>query len=219
MAFFIKMIFTASRGIEMSKIRIKRLFYPLIKKIAQKLAKTPITPNFLTITSFLTLMAATLFVAYQKLVIGGFLIFLGGFLDGLDGELARITNKVSKMGAFLDPVTDRYGDLIILLGFLFYKEIKILVDFKYWVILTILGTFMTSYTRAKGEALGAKKANVGLMARSERLFTLFIACELSILNPNILAYTIVILAFLTNLTALYRIYRIAKQLIIMENRD
>ncbi len=203
----------------MSKIRVKRLFYPLIRKIAQKLVTTPITPNFLTIISFLTLIVATLSIVYQQFVIGGLLIFLGGFLDGLDGELARITNKTSKKGAFLDSVTDRYGDLILLLGFLFYNEINILVDYNFWIILTIIGTFMTSYARARGEALGVEKTNVGLMARSERLFTLFIACELSIFNSNIVAYTIVILAFLTNLTALYRIYLIMKQLTRTENRD
>jgi len=196
----------------MSKIRVKRLFHPLIRKIAQKLVTTQITPSFLTVTSFLTLLVATLCIVYQQFEIGGLLIFLGGFLDGLDGELARITNKTSKKGAFLDSMTDRYGDLILLLGFLFYKEINILLDFKFWIILTIIGTFMTSYVRARGEALRVKKTNVGLMARSERLFTLFIACELSFFNSNILPYTIVILAFLTNLTALYRIYLIAKQL-------
>ena len=196
----------------MSKIRVKRIFNPIIKKTAKMLAKTPITPNTLTLTSLLMLIFASLLIVYEQLVIGGVLIFIGGFLDGLDGELARTTNKITKIGAFLDSVVDRCGDLVLLLGFLFLSEIKILINFEYWIIITMIGTFMTSYARAKGEALKVKGTNVGLMARSERLFTLFLACELSILNSNIPAYTIVVLAFLTNITAFHRIYLIGKQL-------
>ena len=196
----------------MPKIRVKRIFNPIIKKTAKILAKTPITPNTLTFISLLMLIFASLLIVYEQLVIGGVLIFIGGFLDGLDGELARVTNKITKTGAFLDSVVDRCGDLVLLLGFLFLSEIKILVNFEYWIILTMIGTFMTSYARAKGEALRVKETNIGLMARSERLFTLFLACELSILNSNIPAYTIVALAFLTNITAFHRIYLIGKQL-------
>nr|MDO8043529.1 CDP-alcohol phosphatidyltransferase family protein [Candidatus Baldrarchaeota archaeon] len=196
----------------MFKIRVKRIFHPVITRTAKILVKTPITPNFLTLISFLSIICASLFIIHGQLVAGGILIFIGGFLDGLDGELARITNRATSIGAFLDSVTDRYGDLILLLSFLFLEEIKILINFECWVILTIMGTFMTSYVRAKGEALGAKETNVGLIARSERLFILFLACELSILNFNIPAYAIAILAFLTNVTALQRIYLIGKQL-------
>lgn len=196
----------------MFKIRVKPVFHPAITKIAKILVKTPITPNFLTFMSFLSLICASLLIIYSQLVIGGILIFVGGFLDGLDGELARISGKATPTGAFLDSVTDRYGDLILLLSFLFVEKTKILINFEYWLILTIIGTFMTSYVRAKGEALEAKEASVGLIARSERLFILFLACELSILKLNAPAYAIVILALLTNITALQRIYLVGNQL-------
>jgi len=196
----------------MFKIRVKRIFYPIIKRIAKILAKTPITPNMLTLTSFLTLIFASIFIIHGKFLAGGILIFIGGLIDGIDGELARVTNRTTKAGAFLDSVMDRYGDLILLLSFLFPYEMKIQINFKYWVILAMIGTFMTSYVRAKGESLVVKETNIGLIARSERLFILFLACELSILNPNIPAYAIVALAFLTNATALQRIYLMGKQL-------
>ena len=92
------------------------------------------------------------FFAVGNFGAGGWLYLLTGILDILDGRIARATGKVSASGAYFDSVMDRYAEIIVFAGFAyFYRDSWVL----FLVLAASLGSIMVSYTRARGESLGA----------------------------------------------------------------
>jgi phosphatidylglycerophosphate synthase len=139
------------------------------------LVRWKVTPNALTMASFVVACLSGFFFAIGNFGAGGWLYLLTGILDILDGRIARATGQVSKGGAFYDSVMDRYAELVVFGGLtVFYRDTWAL----YVVLLASLGSIMVSYTRARGEALGVN-VNIGTMQRPERLFYLGVISGLS----------------------------------------
>jgi CDP-diacylglycerol---glycerol-3-phosphate 3-phosphatidyltransferase len=141
-----------------------RLFSPLI----QALARTPVTPNMITVAGTFGVAAAAL----SMLPIGW--LFPGAatatvfiFTDMLDGQLARIKGDSGKYGAFLDSTMDRFGDAAIFGGIIIWF---IRVDHLLAVValFCLVGGLCVSYVKARAEGLGLN-ANVGLIERPERV--------------------------------------------------
>jgi len=99
-----------------------------------------------------------------------FMIFLGGLLDVLDGEVARRTNNASPKGAFLDSNLDRVSDCVMVLGLILGGLVTYLVG--YILLFMIL---MISYMRSRAENEGVEMMGIGFMERGERVILLFIA--------------------------------------------
>ena len=116
------------------------------------LVRWRVTPNALTFSSFVVACLSAVFFAVGNFGAGGWLYLLTGILDILDGRIARATGKVTKGGAFFDSVMDRYAELVVFGGLtIFYRHNWAL----YVALVASLGSIMVSYTRARGEALGA----------------------------------------------------------------
>ena len=135
-------------------------------------------------------------------------IFLlaSGFCDALDGALARLYGTSTVFGGFLDSLLDRYADAVVLVGII---AGGLLYD-SFWGIVAIIGSIMVSYTRARAEAAGVKMETVGLAERAERIIILAFASFLNLSWVDGLFWGVVVLAFLTNLTVLQRIYYFKK---------
>src|SRR5581483_8592752 len=87
----------------------------------QVLIRLNITPNELTLGSWLIITFAGCIVATGNSLLGGVVLLIGAALDGLDGELARALGAETRGGAFLDSIADHYGDFAVYLGlFWFY---------------------------------------------------------------------------------------------------
>jgi CDP-diacylglycerol--glycerol-3-phosphate 3-phosphatidyltransferase len=128
------------------------------------------------------------------------LIVLAGFFDILDGAVARNCREVSSFGSFLDSVVDRYSDLSLLIGlFMYYSRYGSLL-YQVLVGLSLMGTALVPYTRAKAETL-VPRCNVGIMERPERVLLLFLGTAIPFLMPIV----IWILAVGTNLTVVQRV--------------
>jgi CDP-diacylglycerol--glycerol-3-phosphate 3-phosphatidyltransferase len=127
------------------------------------------------------------------------LLAVAGLCDFFDGALARLANCVSAFGAFLDSVVDRYSDLMVLLGVVLYYEQLADTSGVCLTLVTLVGTIMVSYTKARAQSIGVA-CEIGLMERPERLIVLIAGAAFNVLTP-----AIVVLAVLTNLTALQRI--------------
>jgi CDP-diacylglycerol--glycerol-3-phosphate 3-phosphatidyltransferase len=132
-----------------------------------------LSPNHLTLLA----LCCSLLVppAYlHSLGMGGLAVLVAGVLDTLDGALARRTGRQSKSGAFLDSVSDRYGDFLVHLGLGLYFWVHhpdLLALATLILSLLLLGSFMVSYARARGEGLGLS-TSVGFFGRGERILTL-----------------------------------------------
>jgi phosphatidylglycerophosphate synthase len=140
-------------------------FIWLLGPIERGLLAARLTPNTLTLGALLACAGAGFAIATGHMATAGWLYVAAGGLDILDGRLARATGKQSEAGAFLDSVTDRWGELLVFSGFAWFLRDS------YWllaVMLAIAGSMMVSYTRARGESLGIDLAG-GLMQRSERV--------------------------------------------------
>ncbi len=160
----------------------RRLSWPLTLFIVKH--NIPITPNQVSILSLVLSMIAGILVVREYLILGGILIQVSSILDGVDGELARVTGRVSRRGGFMDAVIDRYSDIAILLGLSIYIFTNYAYQETYLLILVLAalsGDLMVSYIHARGEAtLGKHPALLGrvsqIASRDIRLFILFVGC-------------------------------------------
>jgi CDP-diacylglycerol---glycerol-3-phosphate 3-phosphatidyltransferase len=161
----------------------QRLFSPLI----QALARTPVTPNMITVGGTLGVAAASLaMMPIGWLFPGAATATVFIFTDMLDGQLARIKGDSGRYGAFLDSTMDRFGDAAIFGGIIiwFIRTNHVLAVVA---LFCLTGGLCVSYVKARAEGLGLN-ANVGLIERPERVLIALVAIGLSGLGlPYILA--------------------------------
>lgn len=191
-----------------------QLFYKgLNRYILPLLDRYRITPDQLTVTGLLLSgVAGLIFIWHPGL--GAAMLLVGGLFDSLDGLVARARGSASKAGAFLDSVLDRYGELLVLTGVwgYMYRTGQPPVLTTLAILFTLAGSLLVSYTRARGEGLGVT-CTTGLLQRPERILLLALAGFLEILLPGraLLGITL-LLAILTNSTAVGRLFVIRHQL-------
>jgi CDP-diacylglycerol--glycerol-3-phosphate 3-phosphatidyltransferase len=167
--------------------------------VARALLRAHVRPNHLTVVGLGVSILAACALAQGRLRVGAVLLALAGLFDFFDGSLARLANRVSAFGAFLDSVVDRYSDLVVLMGVVLYYHRAAETTGILLTMAALLGTIMTSYTKARAQSIGLA-CEIGLIERPERLILLIAGATLNLLTPAMVA-----LAVLTNLTALRRI--------------
>ncbi len=170
------------------------------------LGRSGITPNAVTVIGLILTISVTYALATGHLVIGGILVLLTSAFDMVDGALARATDQKSAFGAFFDSTIDRYSESLILLGLLIYFDRQSGTGWEVpLVYVSIVGSLMVSYTRARAEGLGFD-GKAGLLQRPERVILLSLG-----LIFGWTALVLVVLAILTNLTTAQRIYYVWRQ--------
>jgi archaetidylinositol phosphate synthase len=155
-----------------SRARVKKVFEP----IALGMGRVGLTPDALTLIGFGITVVGAVLIAMQEWLVGGVVIFLGGAFDMFDGTLARATGKVSNLGAFMDSVFDRAGEVIVYVGIVLgFEELGILHG-PMFAAAALGSAVMVSYTRSKSEGLGftagTGMAAIGVMPREVRLIIL-----------------------------------------------
>lgn len=186
---------------DLLRVRFKGVLDP----IGAFLNKIGLTPNAMTLLGLAGHIGAAYLLARGEMLWGGVVVMVMGPFDALDGTMARLRGTTSRFGGFLDSVVDRYAELFLLGGLLFYYSSQQLWLPVILVYVAAAGSVMVSYTRSRGETANFK-VTAGLMTRVER----YIVIVLSLLfNKPIIALWI--LAILGNLTALQRIWLVRKQ--------
>ncbi|MGB5052342.1 MAG: CDP-alcohol phosphatidyltransferase family protein [Caldilineaceae bacterium] len=182
---------------------IRPYFLDPMSRLAHWLHQRGVTPNAVTIAGFVLTLLSTLMLAAGTLFWGGLLLWAASMFDMLDGALARYANQVSKFGAFLDSTLDRYSESITFLGLAFYfSYVPGSQTELFLIFLTLIGSWMVSYTRARAEGLGIE-CKVGFLQRPERLTILIAGLILGLVLPALW-----VLAIFTNVTAFQRIYEV-----------
>ena len=147
---------------------LRPVFARLFNPIVQGLARTPVTPNMITVAGTVGVSAAALWLfPIGELFPGAFIATCFVFTDMLDGQLARIKGNSGKYGAFLDSTMDRFADAAIFGGITiwFMRTNHLLAVVSLFCLAAGLSV---SYVKARAEGLGLN-ANVGLIERPERL--------------------------------------------------
>ena len=163
-------------------------------------------PNLFTVMGFLATLAASLLVLKELWFFTGLAVILSGLFDLFDGVVARKLGKTSALGSFLDSVLDRYSDLLLLLAILIHYLKEGEHGFVLLTAFVSMGTALIPYVRAKAEALQVP-CTVGLMERAERIILLAVGALFQCMAP-----VLWVLAILTHLTVLQRIYYVWKKL-------
>lgn len=184
---------------------IGRICKTLLDLIVAVISSLRINPNLLTFIGFLITVYAAIQLARGKFLEAGLIIILAGIFDILDGRVARITNSVTKFGAFFDSVLDRYSDIAIFLGLMINYSKSQRLTYMILSGVVLMGAVMTSYTRARAESL-IPLCKVGFMERPERLVLLIIGAL-----SNRMAPVLWIMALFSNLTVIHRIAYTWKQ--------
>lgn len=171
----------------------------LLDKLVLLLSLLKINPNFITLMGFVINIAAAFYLARGEFGTAGTIIFVASAMDMLDGALARKTNTASEFGAFFDSVIDRYSDIVLYLGLIvFYGKVP-RMTYVVLVGICIMGSMMTSYTRARAECL-IKSCKVGFLERPERVVLLILGAWFYRME-----HVLWIIAFLSNWTVISRI--------------
>ena len=179
-------------------LRVKKYSERLLLPLGKKLQRIP--ANVLTVLGLCFAICAFLFFIVQNLPLIIISLTLIEFFDQLDGVVARLQGP-TKLGSFLDSTLDRIGDFFIFFGIIYggYTEV-------YIGLITLAGTFLTSYTRAKIESLGSFDLyGVGLLERTDRIPILLFGSIFQIWFPLAIYWTMIFLAIGTNITVIQRI--------------
>ena len=191
---------------------------PFLMIIAKRF--THIKPDILTgIALFFSLIAGGFFYFSNPLselqnfflLCAALFVLLNGFFDAIDGKVAKLTNKATARGDFLDHALDRYADVFMVGALALSPWCRPNIG-----LLAIIGVLLTSYMGTQAQAIGYKRDYSGLLGRADRLtllivFTIIqhIALRYTVQLPwdlTIIELVLVYFAVVDNLTAIQRFY-------------
>jgi CDP-diacylglycerol--glycerol-3-phosphate 3-phosphatidyltransferase len=161
---------------EFAKSGVLRFLAPVIDLLIRK----GVSPNAITTFGTVATIIGGGFYARGHIMLAGWIVGLSAVCDLIDGSVARKSGKTSVFGAFYDSTLDRVADGAVLGGLaLFFARNGVHHEIPNYmstpmvsvILLGILGSFLTSYTRARAEGLGID-AQVGMLPRPDRIVLL-----------------------------------------------
>ena len=185
----------------------RHLNRPVSRRLSRYLVVTAVTPNQISIASWLLSCIAAALMAlggYPALAAGGVLAQLASVIDGCDGEVARLKHSQSEFGGWFDAVLDRYADAILLFGLMWHEfastgtHLSLVLGFA-----AIVGSFLNSYTADKYDGLMAQRLQGSpyfRLGRDVRVFIIFLG---AILNQPLV--TLGVVALVMNVEVVRRI--------------
>ena len=180
-----------------------------------RLIESRLTPNAISLTGLVGNLVAAALILEEHFVLAGVAFILGSLCDMFDGRYSRMSGKGTPFGAFLDSTLDRIEEGIVLaaVAIWFAKSSNDVAVGA--TVLTVVGSYMVSYTRARAEALGVE-CKVGIASRAVRVVILSagllfadgeIVADLDLLEPAVYA-----MAALTIFTTFQRVFHVRRQL-------
>jgi len=188
---------------------IKTGYLRLVDPVANWLVKRGVHPNTITCIGTLCTLVGGVIYGTGHIRTGGWFLGLTALFDVLDGTVARRSNRSSTFGAFLDSTLDRLADGFVLGGLaVFYATSRLHGNVPMLIValMGLVGAFLTSYTRARAEALGLD-AKIGLLQRPERVVLLSAPQAFFglVFNGWVLATIIIILTVTAWITVIQRV--------------
>jgi len=195
---------------------------PVLSFVAKRFLR--VSPDVITWVALLFAVLSGIFFYFSSdeyellnyyLFFAALFVFLNGLFDAVDGKVAKLTNKTSLRGDFLDHALDRYADVFMMGGLALSTWCRPSIG-----LLAVIGMLLTSYMGTQSQAIGHKRDYSGLLGRADRLVLLMIfpivqhiALRYSIVlpwNTTILEWVLIYFAVVGNLTAVQRFYSTLK---------
>ncbi|MDQ4073604.1 MAG: CDP-alcohol phosphatidyltransferase family protein [Thermoproteota archaeon] len=187
---------------------LRNKFDPLFDKVGRAFASLGFGPNFWTwIGLVLSIISAIMFSLhspaigvdwYTSTFLGSLFLIIAGFFDAVDGAVARVTNRTTKLGAFLDSLLDKVSETVVFVGILignFTNPVLVLVALSL--------SLLVSYTRAQASSLNVNLQGKGIAERAERILIISILGFIPFLDN--ISVALWILSILSVVTVLQRI--------------
>ena len=185
--------------------RLRILFKGVLDPVGASLNRLGLTPNAVTVVGVVGNAVAAYLVARGQIALGGLVVLVVWPIDALDGTMARLRGEASAWGGFVDSVSDRYSELILLGSLLYHFVVTNQGSLAIVTFAAAAGSVLVSYVKARAEAQSFS-AREGLLTRAERYL---------VLGPSLLfnipAVGVWIVAVLANFTALQRIWIVRLQ--------
>jgi CDP-diacylglycerol---glycerol-3-phosphate 3-phosphatidyltransferase len=183
--------------------------------VRNRLIESRLTPNAISLTGFVLCVVAAVLVAERLFFLAGVVFIIGSVCDTLDGRYSRMSGKGSPFGAFLDSTLDRIEEGVVLTTVAAYFASRHMEFAVAACVVAVLASLMVSYTRARAEALGVE-CKVGIATRAVRVVILSIgllfAKGAGLADFELLAPAVYVLAGLSTITVLQRIFHVRKAL-------
>jgi phosphatidylinositol phosphate synthase len=178
-------------------------------QMRNRLIESRLTPNAISLTGLALCVVAAVLVWEEEFLLGGIAFIVGSVCDTLDGRYSRMSGKGSPFGAFLDSTLDRIEEGIVLAAVAHHfsadgDDLAVAA-----VVVAVLASLMVSYTRARAEALGVE-CKVGIADRAVRVVIL--SAGLVFAGLDLLAPAVYVLAALSTITVVQRIWHVRKEL-------
>ncbi len=195
---------------------------PALSVVAKRFSK--VNPDVLTWLALVFAVLSGMFFYFSSvemellnyyLFFAALFVFLNGLFDAVDGKVAKIANKTSLRGDFLDHALDRYADVFMVGGLALSSWCRPSIG-----LLAVIGMLLTSYMGTQSQAIGHKRDYSGLLGRADRLVLLMIfpivqhiALRYSLQlpwNTTVLEWGLIYFAVVGNITAVQRFYSTLK---------
>lgn len=179
----------------------------LARSAARAAARWDVDPNLVSLVSLLSAAAAGAAFWLDHSLLAAPLIALSGYLDLVDGELARRYGRSTRLGDFLDHTFDRLGDAAIFVGLGLGPGVPLSLG-----IAAALSTVLVAYVGTGAQAIGLDRVYGGLARRSNVMILTVLAAVATPLHPDALLYLAYVVIALSALTFLQRFIAVWKEL-------
>src|SRR5215210_4883387 len=205
-----------SRGTRAGAGRARPTTAAEVRTLARdRLIESRLTPNKISMTGLLLNVVAAVLVTQRLFFLAGLAFVVGSVMDMLDGRYSRMSGKGTPFGAFLDSTLDRIEEGIVLAAIAAYFADTGDEFATGAAVLTVVGSYMVSYTRARAEALGVE-CKVGIATRPVRVVILSIGLVFAkgagLFDIELLAPAIYAMAALTAVTVVQRVWHVRLKL-------
>ena len=184
------------------RVKFSARFVGIINPIVGFLYRFNIGPNHLSVTGTAFCAAAAAMIVYGEFFWAGILYLIGSLFDVFDGAMARLIQKETQFGAFLDSVLDRVGEGLIFVALIHFYSTQSKPLIATVAAALLLNSFLSSFTRVKAESF-LMECRIGLVTRPERVM---LTCAGLLLD--IMGFLIFILFVLSTLTVLQRVIHV-----------
>lgn len=196
----------------------------IINAMVRWLAFGGVNPNILTIIGVTINVGCGVLFGFGEFFWAGIVLIVANLFDMLDGNVARLSGRVTRFGGFLDSSLDRLSDMVSFLGIIIFYASNTPEHSLLNVTLAgigLIGSVMVSYTTARSEGFGVK-ANVGFLQRPERVVLLIIGALSTVHASNAflanrMPQVLWVLAIGSFWTFIHRMFYIWKELRRMES--
>jgi archaetidylinositol phosphate synthase len=195
--------------------KLRNQLEPFINWLAHLVASIGLSPNQLSLLGFISSIAAGIMYSlssqttsnspYMIVQLGGIILLIAGFFDVLDGAVARLTNKASKRGAYLDSILDKVAEIFILIS-IYLGGLSSAI----WCLIAVSLALLVSYTRARAESLDIPLIGIGIGERAERLLILALIGMIPLTGAMQIA--VIIVSIVSGVTIIQRISMVIRRL-------